>query len=74
MSPSRWTSCSQWHAYHQDPGTGFWGVGQASDPTSALHAMAGSMHNFHLWYALGRTLPYQDRAVDYALSPADRHR
>ena len=58
----------QWHDYNQDPGTGFWGVGQASDPTRALHAMAGSMHNFHLWYAAGRPLPYQDRAIDYALS------
>ena len=26
------------------------------------------MHNYHLYYALGRSLPYQDKAVDYALS------
>ncbi len=57
-----------WHDRLQDPGTGFWGVGQSSDPMRALHAMAGSMHNFHLWYATGRSLPYQDKAVDYALS------
>jgi hypothetical protein len=58
----------KWHEYHQDPATGFWGVGQALNETRLLHAMAGSMHNYHLYYALGRTLPYQDKAVDYALS------
>ena len=26
------------------------------------------MHNFHLWYATGRRLPYQDSAADYALA------
>jgi hypothetical protein len=57
-----------WHDRLQEPGTGFWGVGQHTDPRALLHAMAGSMHNFHLWYATGRTLPAQDRAVDYALS------
>ena len=56
-----------WHDRLQEPATGFWGVGQLSDPRAALHAMAGSMHNYHLWYATGRVLPYQDRAVDYAL-------
>ncbi len=58
----------KWHEYHQDPTTGFWGVGQTLNETRLLHAMAGSMHNYHLFYALGRTLPYQDKAVDYALS------
>ena len=43
-----------WHDRLQEPATGFWGVGQLSDPSRALHAMAGSMHNFHLWYATGR--------------------
>ena len=57
-----------WHDYHQDPATGFWGVGQSLNETRLLHAMAGSMHNYHLYYALGRSLPYQDKAVDYALS------
>ena len=57
-----------WHDRLQEPATGFWGVGQLSDPQAALHAMAGSMHNFHLWYATGRILPRQDRAADYALS------
>ncbi len=61
-----------WHERLQEPATGFWGVGQLSDPRAALHAMAGSMHNFHLWYATGRPLPYQDKAVDYALAqPTD---
>jgi hypothetical protein len=57
-----------WHDRLQDPDTGFWGVGQAGDATRRLHAFAGSMHNFHLYYALGRELPFQDRAVDYVLS------
>ena len=57
-----------WHDRLQEPATGFWGVGQASDPLRLLHAMAGSMHNFHLWYATLRTLPHQDKAIDYALT------
>jgi len=57
-----------WHDRLQEPATGFWGVGQLSDPRALLHAMAGSMHNFHLWYATGRALPFQARAVDYALT------
>jgi hypothetical protein len=63
-----------WHDRLQEPATGFWGVGQSCDETAALHAMAGSMHNFHLWYATGRQLAYQTRAMDYALSrPAVVH-
>ena len=57
----------EWHDRLQEPSTGFWGVGQAHDERMALHAMAGSMHDFHLWYAVGRPLPYQDRAIDWAL-------
>ena len=63
-----------WHERLQEPATGFWGVGQGSDATALLHAMAGSMHNFHLWYATDRALPFQDRAIDYALSrPPEIH-
>ena len=63
-----------WHDRPQEPGTGFWGVGQASHPLRALHAMAGSMHNHHLWFELGRPLPFQDKAVDFALAqPAAIH-
>ncbi len=57
-----------WHDRTQEPSTGFWGVGQLSDATRMLHAFAGSMHNHHLWFARGRVLPHQDRAVDYCLS------
>ncbi len=57
-----------WHDRLQEPTTGFWGVGQALGGERLLHAMAGSMHNFHLWYASGWRLPYQERAVDYVLS------
>jgi hypothetical protein len=61
-----------WHDRLQEPSTGFWGVGQASDAVRALHAMAGSMHNFHLWYAKRRPLPYQDKAVDWCLAQPPR--
>ncbi|MBV9735227.1 MAG: hypothetical protein JO209_04910 [Acidisphaera sp.] len=57
-----------WHDRLQEPATGFWGVGQSCDSRAALHAMAGAVHNFHLYYATGRPIPYHDRAVDYALS------
>jgi hypothetical protein len=57
-----------WHDRLQEPDTGFWGVGQHTGPLRLLHAMAGSMHNYHLWYATARPLPYQDRAVDYCLT------
>jgi hypothetical protein len=57
-----------WHDRLQEPATGFWGVNQAHDATALLHAFAGSMHNFHLWYELRRSLPYQARAMDYVLT------
>ena len=57
-----------WHDRLQEPSTGFWGIGQHHSALQLLHAMAGSMHNFHLWYKLGRQLPYQNKAVDYALT------
>lgn len=59
-----------WHERLQEPATGFWGVGQLADPERLLHAFAGSMHNFHLWYATDRPLPFQDKAVDYVLGRA----
>jgi hypothetical protein len=61
-----------WHDRLQEPTTGFWGVGQHASAQQLLHAMAGSMHNYHLWYATGRRLPYQDRAVDYCLTQPPR--
>jgi len=57
-----------WHNRLQEPSTGFWGTGQHHSALQLLHAMAGSMHNYHLWYKLGLKLPYQDKAVDYALT------
>ncbi len=57
-----------WHDRLREPTTGFWGVGQLSDARQLLHAFAGSMHNFHIWYHEGRPLPGQERAVDYCLS------
>ncbi len=57
----------QWHLPLQEPRTGFWGNGQFEDETGLLHAFAGSMHNFHIWYATARPLPHQDKAIDYVL-------
>lgn len=57
-----------WHDRLQEPSTGFWGVDQAHNPRMALHAMAGATHNFHLWYACDRTLPYLEKAIDYCLT------
>jgi hypothetical protein len=57
-----------WHDRTQEPSTGFWGVGQLSDPLRLLHAFAGAMHNHHLWFLRGRALPAQDRAIDYVLT------
>ncbi|MGG5822426.1 hypothetical protein [Falsiroseomonas sp. HW251] len=57
-----------WHDRLQEPATGFWGVNQAHDARALLHAFAGSMHNFHLWYETRRVLPYQARAMDYVLT------
>jgi len=57
-----------WHDRLQEPSTGFWGVGQHANPTQMLHAMAGSMHNYHLWYARGRKLPHFEQAIGYCLS------
>jgi hypothetical protein len=56
-----------WHDRTQEPSTGFWGVGQLSDPARLLHAFAGAMHNHHLWFLRRRVLPAQDRAIDYVL-------
>jgi hypothetical protein len=58
----------EWHDRLQEPSTGFWGLNQAHDPTALLHAFAGSMHNFHLWYETRRALPHQARAMDYVLT------
>jgi hypothetical protein len=57
-----------WHDRLREPTTGFWGVGQLSDPTRLLHAFAGSMHNFHIWHHEGRQLDGQDKALDYVLT------
>lgn len=61
-----------WHDRNQDPATGFWGVGQSLGGARLEHAMAGSMHNFHLYYACGRTLPGQTAAAAYVLGRAPR--
>ena len=56
-----------WHDRLQEPDTGFWGIGQ-TDPGRRLEAMAGAVHNYHLWYRRGRPLPFHNKAIDYALA------
>ncbi len=56
-----------WHDRLQEPTTGFWGVGQ-SEPDRRLEAVAGAVHNYHLWYSRRRPIPYHERAIDYALT------
>ena len=61
-----------WHLRLQEPATGFWGVGQTQSETAMLYAMAGATHNFHLFYALGRPIPYGEAIVDSCLKlPAE---
>ena len=57
-----------WHDRLQEPSTGFWGIGQGSDPERLLHAMAGATHNFHLFFTLGRAIPFFDKSIDYCLT------
>lgn len=57
-----------WHDRLREPTTGFWGVGQLSDPVRLLHAFAGSMHNFHIWYHEGRVPGAFECSVDYVLT------
>jgi hypothetical protein len=57
----------------QSPATGFWGERQDEGGAHLLHAMAGAMHIFHLWYIRSRPLPHFHAAIDYTLTlPADR--
>jgi len=51
----------------QDPTTGFWGVDQARTRRALLHAFAGGMHSFHLYYHNGVTVPNAAAAIDVAL-------
>ncbi|MBU1176717.1 MAG: hypothetical protein KKH72_15040 [Alphaproteobacteria bacterium] len=60
----------EWHTRNQNPQTGFWGVGQSRGGIPLLHAMAGSMHNYHLYYACRREIPNHVAAVDYTLNLA----
>lgn len=57
----------EWHVAHVNPETGFWGDDQET-PIGRLHAMAGSCHNYHLFFSADRPVPHLDKAVDYCLS------
>lgn len=51
----------------QNPATGFWDDRQHVGGDHLLHAFAGAMHSYHLWYLHDRPLPGQREALDYAL-------
>lgn len=57
-----------WLERHQEPSTGFWGVGQGLSATRLLAAMTGAAGLFQLFHAARRALPYQLKAVDLAVS------
>lgn len=57
----------QWHIENINPATGFWGLQQGSEQ-GRLQAMAGATHNYHLFFKLGREVPYLECAIDYCLS------
>lgn len=57
----------RWHMLHQEPATGFWGVGQTLSAEAHLHAMAGAAHNFHLYFKLGVPVPHEEQIIDYCL-------
>ena len=57
-----------WLDRAQEPATGFWGLGQTLGATRLLQAMTGAAGLFQLFHAARREPPFQDRAVDYALS------
>ena len=57
-----------WLERTQEPMSGFWGVGQTLSATRILQAMTGAAGLFQLFHAARREPPFQERAVDYALS------
>ena len=57
-----------WLERVQEPTSGFWGVGQTLNATRILQAMTGAAGLFQLFHLARRAPPYQERAVDYALS------
>lgn len=56
----------------QDPTTGFWGVDQARTRQALLHAFAGGMHTFHLYYHNDVPVPNAAAAIDVALDLGER--
>ena len=56
-----------WLDRHQEPATGFWGVGQ-EDTGQRSHALYGAMHTYHLYYHESWKLPYHQQAVEYCLT------
>ena len=58
----------QWLERMQSSATGFWGNRQELGGAPLLHAFAGAMHAYHLWYFLERPLPFHSVSADYVLS------
>ena len=57
-----------WLERNQEPSSGFWGVGQALSATRMLQAMTGAASLYQLFHSARRTPPFQNKAVDFALS------
>jgi hypothetical protein len=56
--------------HHQDVATGYWGDDTRSTSDQLLSAMAGAAHDYHVFSALGETVPHVDRVIDSTLEVA----
>ena len=62
------TALFDWLERNQEPSSGFWGVGQSLSASRMAQAMTGAAGVFQLFHAARRPLPFQNKAVDFALS------
>jgi hypothetical protein len=53
-----------WHERHQNPKTGFWGVGPRAD---YIDGMGGAYHQFTLFHYANRPLRYPEQIIDRTL-------
>lgn len=54
-----------WHDKHFDSKTGYWDFGNTGE---LRNCMAGAMHQYGMYFMLGKELKYVERAVDATLS------
>ena len=53
-----------WHDRHQNPRTGFWGVGKAAE---FIDGMGGAYHQYTVYNYMNRPIQYAERIVDRTL-------